>query len=126
MRKRNIKYLFEKLMWGIIMFMPVIAFLLTCIKTEIGTQTIQQTTVSFNYYMANAWSSEYGIGEIQNVINSFVDMITNNNASAYSGFTWLMAWIVLVEIIHLAVDFLVFIPRLCHKFMDKFCEGEGE
>ena len=36
----------------------------------------------------------------------------------------IFAWFVNCMIIHLAVDFLSFIPRLCHKFMDKLCQND--
>lgn len=34
----------------------------------------------------------------------------------------IFAWFVNCMIIHLAVDFLLFIPRLCHKFIDILSE----
>lgn len=36
----------------------------------------------------------------------------------------IFAWFINCSIIHLAVDFLLFIPRLCHKWMDKLCQND--
>lgn len=35
-----------------------------------------------------------------------------------------MAWFVGTYLMHLLVDFILFIPRLCHKFMNKFTRSE--
>ena len=35
-----------------------------------------------------------------------------------------LSYFVSVEIVHLAVDFLLFIPRLAHKYMNTFTQNE--
>lgn len=41
-----------------------------------------------------------------------------------TGITLIVTWFVTVFVVHLAVDFILFIPRLCHKFMDKCYQGD--
>ena len=36
-----------------------------------------------------------------------------------TGIALIVTWFVTVFVVHLAVDFILFIPRLCHKFMGK-------
>lgn len=127
MRKKTAKYIFEKLMWLTLMFLPVITFTIVNIKTKAeitNSNTINDYIISYNDYIGNYWGN-VELGVIQNAIEQFTSLIVTET-QGYKGIIWQISWFVFIEIIHLATDILCFIPRLVHKWVDKICLEEKE
>lgn len=150
MRKRSIKLIFEKLMWGIIMFLPIIGFIGTMYgnMARAYNQNIETTELqtsyengiyfisSFDIYMTNQiqnTSLKYGSGDpgeyrntsIYNILNTIRNYITFNEQNIQDtaigeGVILWIMYIIIVEILHLTADVLLFIPRWCHHVMNNF------
>lgn len=126
MRKKTIIMIADKLFWFIIMLLPVLAYLLSPIGYSIGGGTALTglsgdpiTLPDFTSYMA-----QLGI----NTDNVIYDALNNLFGSAgvihffnaNSVILLYMSYIIFVEILHLFVDFILFIPRLGRKYLDRF------
>lgn len=121
MRQRTIKNIADRLFWLIVALLPVLIYLCTFISYRFTTVT--DTLPTFAEFISN-----FGVSQTSVVYTSISDLfglngilpLFNNNNSILL----YMAYFVSVEIVHLAVDFLVFIPRLAHKFMEKLTINE--
>lgn len=115
MRKRTINNIADKLFWLVVALLPLVLYALQFFAYELNAITDFQ---SFYDYMTN-----FGIIGDSVVVSALTDIFGVGGVlpmfSANSAPLLFLAWFVQVEIVHLAVDFLVFIPRLSHKFMDK-------
>lgn len=115
MRKRTISHLSDTIFWYIIYLLPVFAYLLAVYRDG-------SAAVSFS-----AFFDKFGIPFLSDVVNSALTSIFGaDGILPLYGATVVIpvfSWYISTMIIHLAVDFLLFIPRLAHKFMNKFtCE----
>lgn len=115
MRKKTIANIADKLFWLIVALLPLLLYAMQFLAYELNVVTDFQ---SFYDYMSN-----FGILGGSVVVTALTDIFGEGGIlpmfSANSAPLLFLGWFVQVEIVHLAVDFLVFIPRLCHKFMDK-------
>lgn len=116
MRKRNFNFYFDKLFWAVIVLLPIFVLLLSWFR--LGTTEVTLTSVLTGMGVTDS-----------NVIYTTLTGIFGIGTSGIGLFTgtdiyYFASWFVGVELLHLFVDFLVFIPRLCHKFMNKFTNEE--
>lgn len=127
MRKRTAKYIFEKLMWGIIMFLPIIGYILTLTGNKELENTL--TTSNFiNYINTAGWLNPVTYGDIyKNLYDLFNKTLTRllGNNELNQTLSFLGAWFIIIEILHLTVDVLLFIPRWAHGVMDNFLSKTG-
>lgn len=120
MRKKTVNHLADTIFWYLIYFLPVICYLLYML-VEPGTGS---TVLAFN-----AFFDSIGIGFVSdNVVVSSLKSIFGASGvlplfATETPFI-IFGWFICTFIAHLAVDFLLFIPRLCHKYMNKFTQGE--
>lgn len=121
MRQRTIKNIADRLFWLVVALLPILIYIGTFISYRLTTVT--DTLPTFAEFMAN-----FGVSQTSIVYTSIADLFgangilplfANNNAILLY-----MAYFVSIEIVHLAVDFLVFIPRLAHKWMEKLTINE--
>lgn len=122
MRKRTIKNVADTIFWYVLYFLPVICFVLITYAQQ-GRADIQ-SFMGFDQYM-ELWGVTSGpivetlgaiFGDGGEVIQLF---------SEWGIFSFLQ-WYVGVYLLHLCVDFLLFIPRLAHKWMNGFTGGGAE
>lgn len=116
MRKRNFNFYFDKLFWAVIVLLPIFILLLSWFR--LGTTQVTLTSVLTGMGVSN-----------NNVIYSTLVSIFGEGGSAFNLFTatdiyYFATYMVGIELLHLLVDFLLFIPRLCHKFMHKFTQED--
>lgn len=116
MRNKTIVNIADNFMWYVIYLLPLIALLILLAKNG-----------ATDFSIANAFSS---LG-----LDIFVDNPILTNLSSIFGENGIlpffvssdiliyMTYFISVFIIHLFVDFLLFIPRLAHKWMNKFTQG---
>lgn len=116
MRKRTFSYVLDKCFWTLLILLPVFILLLSWFR--LGTTEVTLTSVLT------------GMGVSQNniIYTTLVDMFGSTGA-VFELFTatdlWLFfTYFVGIELVHLFVDFLLFIPRLAHKFMNKFTQED--
>lgn len=115
MRKRTINNLADRLFWLIVALLPLLLYAVQFFAYELNALT---TFPTFYEYMQN-----FGILGDSVVASAMSDIFGSDGIlplfTANSAPLLFLSWFVGVEIVHLAVDFLVFIPRLCHKWMEK-------
>ena len=115
MRKRTLSYIAEKLMWLIIVMLPFL--MLVCIWAKNGNtatslaDVMQYFGISDNNVIYTSLTGLFGTGGVMEFFNT-------------PDFMLYFTYFVIVEIVHLAVDFLVFIPRLAHKFLNSFTRSD--
>lgn len=122
MRKKTVNHLADTIFWYLLYFLPVITYLIyiMCIGgtdvniinfadffSSIGLGIVESNVI------VSSLSSIFGSTGVLPLFNTSVPFI-------------IFGWYIGMYIIHLAVDFLLFLPRLCHKYMDKFTAKIGE
>ena len=111
MRKKTLKCLFDNVMWYLIYLLPLILMVIYWCKTGAITMAGAMTDAGLDVINTNpVYTSLYGIFGTGGVFPIF----TQPDILIY------FSYFVCVYIVHLAVDFLLFIPRLCHKWMSAF------
>ena len=121
MRKRTVSHIADTIFWYILYFLPVLAYLLYLIAEPSGGTTL----VAFDNFF-----SSIGLSMVTDniIVNSLSDIFgTSGIMPLFSSDIpfIIFAWFIGVYLIHLCVDFLLFIPRLAHKWMKK-CTGGDE
>lgn len=111
MRKRTIICFFDTIFWYLVYMLPLIVWLvLLCRNAFDPNITMQYVFDTMGLGIVNdnvILTSLIGIFGVGGVFPLFA-----NNAILVYG-----TWFIATMILHLAVDFLLFIPRLCHKWM---------
>ena len=113
MRKRNILLIYEHIMWGLILLLPLILW-------AIGN--------NHNSLLLSDVFSQFGLNTNNVIYNSLSDLFGFDGVLEFfvvdSSLLLYFAYFVVVEVLHIVVDVLVFIPRLAHKWMNKFTSEE--
>lgn len=121
MRKRNISFGLDKIMWTIIYLFPVLLLLFSACVTPLTDilSTIDSSAFVTDFANTGIYTALNDIFGVDGILPLF----TGTTGVAVLSY---MTYFVNVLIIHLAVDFLVFIPRLAHKWFDKLFGGKDE
>lgn len=122
MRKGTVKFVADKLFWLLVALLPLIIFALQFLIYELPSVTTEMP--SFLEFMQN-----FGISSDSICYTVMSDLFGAEGilpffSAGNNAVLLFLAYFCSVEIIHLAVDFIVFIPRLSHKFMNKFCHED--
>lgn len=117
MRKRTMSAIADHFYWLLVSLLPLLCYLIQFLSYELTTVTDSLPT--FLTYMQS-----FGISTDSIIYSVLGDLFGAGGIlpmfSAGSNAVLLyLSYFVMVQIIHLAVDFLVFIPRLSHKWMEK-------
>ena len=129
MRKRNIKKLADTIFWYVVYLLPIIL-------------TVIQSIGIFGNFNFDNWEYIYASTSVSDYDCMYLlehNLIALGSASGgmiYDTFTAIFGnggilpiiyqpaifgfsqWVVATMLIHLCVDFILFIPRLAHKWMD--------
>lgn len=106
MRKKTIKYGLDEVMWTFIYMLPVLCYAVSMIHATAG---------DFGSFMGN-----FGVLTSNPVASALQDIFGTDGMLPLfenDGYLLYFAYFVQVFIIHLAVDFLLFIPRYAHKWL---------
>ena len=111
MRKKTIKELFDNVFWYLVYLMPLFLMLLYWVKTG---------SISLVNCMSDA-----GLGILTNnpIYTSLNDIFGASGVLPLFASADLIAfgtYFCSCFILHLLVDFVLFIPRLCHKWLNEF------
>lgn len=115
MRKRTMLILVDRLFWAIIWLLPLIAFVVMPLGYQLADASSMLPTLSdvlsqFGISTDNVvYTALTGLFGDNGVIHLFAD-----NSVVMLYFTYFVC----VELIHLFVDFIIFIPRLTHKWLN--------
>ena len=121
MRKRTIKNIADKLYWLIVAMLPLVIYLIQLTAYELIE--VSSVLPSFAEQL-----QEFGIIDTNIILVSLRDLFGSDGVLPLlednSVVMLYLAYFVMVEVVHLAIDFLVFIPRLSHKWMDSLTNVE--
>ncbi len=121
MRKRTMSNFFDYLFWFIVAVLPLLVFLFQFLSYRLSSSSeslpsllsfMQSFGISDSSVIYTALSQLFGFGGILPFFSE-----SNNTVLLY------LSYFVTVEIVHLAVDFLLFVPRLCHKWLEVFTQN---
>lgn len=116
MRKRLINHVSDTIFWYLIYLLPVVAYCLVLYRNGVDAPKFLAFFEDFSVPV---------VGDI--IIKALNDLFAANGILPLTGASAgipIFSWYISMMIIHLAVDFLLFIPRLAHKYMNKFCQGD--
>lgn len=54
--------------------------------------------------------------------NAFNDLFTTLDLSNYTFISIIFSWFIQAFLFHLIVDFILILPKVCQKFIDKVCD----
>ena len=122
MRKRTSANLVDSAFWFLVAILPLALYLITCLSYKLQSST--DTLTAFLPFMKNLGLMDSGI-----IYNSLSDLFGTGGilplfSAENNAILVFLSYFVSVEIVHLAVDFLLFIPRLGHKYMNTFTQNE--
>ncbi len=122
MRKRTIANIVDSAFWFLVAILPLALYLITCLSYKLQSST--DTLTAFLPFMKNLGLMDSGI-----IYNSLSDLFGSSGilplfSADNNAILVFLSYFVSVEIVHLAVDFLLFIPRLAHKYMNTFTQNE--
>lgn len=105
--KRNILAIFEKLTWGLIAALPILAYIVKAKNGAIFADVITEFGIydeSTVYTVLSDFFSPTG----------FLPIVESESVLLY------FTWFIMVEIAHVVVDIIAFLPRWAHDIIDKF------
>ena len=124
MKKKTCLILIDRIFWAIILLLPILYWLFTPIGYSIGGGTALSglsgnsiNMVGFSDVLGN-----FGISTSSFIYGVLNDTFGENGVvpffSSNSALILYFTYFISIEILHLLVDFLVFIPRLSHKWLN--------
>ena len=122
MRKRTIANLVDSAFWFLVSILPLALYLITCLSYKLQSST--DTLTAFLPFMKNLGLMDSGI-----IYKSLSDLFGSTGilplfSADNNAILLFLSYFVSVQIVHLAVDFLLFIPRIGHKYMNTFTQNE--
>lgn len=120
MRKRTVNHLADTIFWYLIYFLPVIFYIVYLIAEPSSGGSIVNFINYFEQVGFGIVTDNVIITTLRDIFGSGGTFPLFNTDLPYIIFTWFVG----TYIIHLAVDFLLFIPRLAHKWLKEFTQGE--
>lgn len=112
MRKRTINFTADTIFWYAIYLMPVLAYLIYLINAG-------ATPLSFDGFLT---SINLGILADNVFVNTLADIFGAGGlvpVFADNGAFIALVWFALMNLLHVFIDLILVLPRLCHKFLDK-------
>lgn len=117
MRKRTISNLADQIFWLLVALMPLVLYGIQFLAYELTV--VSSDLPTFLEYMQN-----FGLSTTSVCYTALQELFGSTGvlplfASGDNAVVLFLSYFVTVQIVHLAVDFLLFIPRLSHKWLEK-------
>lgn len=122
MRKRNIPILIDSVFWLIMWLLPVLFYLFNYLSYDISSSGI--SIAAFSDFIV----SNFGISDSSIIYTTLITIFTDNNylgvidSTISNSLILYVIYIFFIELIHIFVDVILFIPRFAHNFIAKFQE----
>lgn len=116
MRKKTVDHLATTIFWYIIYFLPVVLFLIYLVQYPVD----MSRPLSYEVFLTDVMGLNY-VGIIPETLLSVFDGRFGINLPNTLLFT--LIWYIYGVVAHLAVDFLLFIPKFALKLMHNYTEG---
>lgn len=115
MRKRQVNHLADTIFWYMLYFLPVLGFLIYLIAEPAGGTTLVTFSdflsgIGFNFVADNPLIST--LSDIFGA-NGVLPIFQNNDVFI------IFAWYFGIYFCHIAVDLLLCLPRICHKWLNR-------
>lgn len=126
MRKRNIPVFFDHLFWFLMWLLPALFYLFNYLAYDINTTGI--TILGFSEFIVN----NFGISSTSTLYTalssvfadtSYLGVIDNTITNSLILY---IVYIFFIELVHIFVDVILFIPRFAHNFIAKFQEVSND
>lgn len=122
MRKRTLSNISDYLFWFIVAILPLCVYLVQCISYDLTSAS--EVLPTFLQFMQN-----FGISTDSVIYTALTQIFGSEGilpffTSDNNTVLLFLSYFVTVEIVHLAVDFLLFIPRLSHKWMESLTQNK--
>lgn len=122
MRKRTISYCVDILFWLVVSLLPVLFYVIQPLAYELTSA--QDTLPSFAQTMAT-----FGINDTNYLYVALMDIFGSDGLmpflSSDSVVVLYLSYFILIQLLHVFVDFVLFIPRLGHKWLEKLTHTEN-
>lgn len=117
LRKKTISNLADHIFWLIVGLMPLILYALQFLAYKLTA--VSSDLPTFLDYMHN-----FGLSTTSVCYTALQELFGSTGVlplfvSGDNAVVLFLSYFVTVQIVHLAVDFLLFIPRLSHKWLEK-------
>ena len=115
MRKKTIYQIADKLFWFIVMSLPLLVWMISANNGNGNFASVMaELGISSDNIVYSTLDALFGSSE-----NSIIHLFTSGSTTML-----FFTYFIIIELVHLFVDFIVFIPRLAHKWMSKFTRSE--
>ena len=115
MRKRTINHFAETIFWNILYFVPILAFLILTYTQ--GALTLGSVFSSIGLNIAENSIAFTTLSQIFGV-DGILPLFASTDVLVF------LTYYVNVFIAHIFVDFILFIPKLAKKWLNKFTQGD--
>ena len=116
MRKKTVNHLADTIFWYLLYFFPVIAYLFFILSEPSSGTAVISLTSFFNSIGISFFTDNVILTCLSDLFGSTgILPLFADSAALY-----FFAWFASCMLIHLAVDFILFIPRLGHKWLNYF------
>lgn len=135
MRKKTVNHLADTIFWYLLYFLPIMISILSSI-TSLSAEGFWSFWLEEQDYTSLPFSSViihvingagmFAQGPVYDTLVAIFDGVDGIfPVLGADGFLiQYMNYFVTVYLMHLMVDFILFIPRLCHKWMKSFTQGD--
>lgn len=113
MRKKQVNHLADTIFWYLIYFMPAIIYGIICATHKTETLTLAQFFETYGFGLTNGNIITITINQIFGA-DGILPLVQD------IGIIYVISWFGTTMLLHLLIDFILFIPRLAHNFMEKF------
>ena len=115
MRKKIIYHIADKLFWFIAMSLPLLVWIISANNGNGNFASVMsELGVSTDNIVYQTLESLFGSGQ-----DSIIHLFTSGSTTMLY-----FTYFIIIELVHLFVDFILFIPRLSHKWLSKFTRSE--
>ena len=123
MRKKTVSHIADTIFWYVLYFLPIVSYLI-CILSHKQIDgfylNFEQYLFSSNPLFSSTMSSPIFVALDSVFGDSGVLPLFNGMSNSI---LLVLTWFCNVYIVHLCIDFVLFIPRYCHKLMRDYTEG---
>ena len=116
MRKRTISHLADTIFWYLLYFFPVVAYLFFILSEPSSGTAIISLSSFFNDLGITFFTDNIILSVLNDLFGATGVLPLFNDSTAL----YFFAWFACVMLVHLAIDFILFIPRLAHKWLNVF------
>lgn len=98
----------DAIFWGGLLLLPLVAYVVILIKGE---------PLSFSEFYATYAS--FRIAPIETALTAVVQVFDPTPTQEMLSVAAYLSYLVFIEVVHIAVDFLLLLPRMCQNIQDK-------